>query len=201
MSLLARLRPVPVALFILSFVLATTTGCFKRYTVIKQSGPPSALQGTTAMAVQFDTSNIAISKDRMSEQQWLETREKDEHRANYTDSLQAANTNFLSGLQSRLNGVALSMGQAQPGQLQITVSYTWWEEGMYAGVVAWPSEATARVMFSRDGEVLDEIEVKTKEDANLGNADPRARFRTIGTRLGQFTAQFINDSMAAAAGS
>jgi hypothetical protein len=48
------------------------------------------------------------------------------------------------------------------------------------------------VIFSRDGTVLDEIEVKTAEQAGMANADPRARFRAIGKRLGGFAANFLN---------
>jgi hypothetical protein len=84
------------------------------------------------------------------------------------------------------------MGQAPAGGIQMTVGWIKWEEGMYAAVVAWASEATARVIFTRDGEVLDEIEVKTAEQAVMTNADPRARFRAIGKRLGGFTANFLN---------
>lgn len=192
MSRLARIRP-HAFLFALFALVIATTGCFKTWTVIKSSGPPSALAGQTPMAVQFDTSSIRIgNKDQMTEQQWLETREKDDHRANYTESVQAANQHFMDGLRSRSKGVEFVEGQAPAGGIQMTVSWIKWEEGMYAAVVAWPSEATARVIFSRDGEVLDEIEVKTSEQAVMTNADPRARFRTIGKRLGGFTANFIN---------
>ena len=136
MSLLARFRPPTFVLLVFALLLGTSTGCFKRYTVIKSSGPPSALQGTGAMAIQFDTSNIAISKDRKSEQDWLASREKDEHRANYTESVQEANAKFLEGLQQRASGVQFSVGQAPAGEIQVTVSWIWWEEGMYAAVVS-----------------------------------------------------------------
>ena len=193
MSLLARLRPTTYLIFVFALLLGTA-GCFKTWTVIKQSGPPSALQGQTQMAVQFDTSNIRIGKDeQMSEQQWLESREKDEHRANYTESVAEANRMFMEGMRKKANGVVqFTEGQAEAGQIQMTVSWVFWQEGMYAAVVSWPSEATARVIFTRDGEVLDEIEVATKENAELTNADPRARFRTIGKRLGGFTWNFLN---------
>jgi hypothetical protein len=191
MSVLARIRPHAFLFFLFALVIATT-GCFKTWTVIKSSGPPSALAGQTPIAVQFDTSHIVIgNKDQMTEQQWLDSREKDEHRANYTESVQNANAQFIEGLRQRSEGVEFVEGPAPAGSIQMTVSWIKWEEGMYAAVVAWASEATARVIFTRDGEVLDEIEVKTSEQAVLTNADPRARFRAIGKRLGGFTGNFL----------
>ena len=195
MSLTAPLRRLTSFFFLLALAFATTA-CFKPYTVIQQSGPPSALAGTTAMAVQFDYGNIAISNKRMSEQQWLDTREKDEHRNTYLETKNSANVGIIEGLQKHLQGVAISEGQAPAGGIQITVSYTFWEEGMYAGVVAWPSQVTARVIFTRDGEKLDEIEVNNKEDASLVTPAPQQRIHTIGQRLGQYTASFVNSSLA-----
>ena len=196
MSLPASFRRL-VNLFFLVALAFATTACFKPYTIIQQSGPPSALVGTTALAVQFDYSNIAISNKRMSEQQWLDTREKDEHRNTYLETKNSANVGIIEGLQKHVKGATISEGQAPAGGIQVTVSYVYWEEGVYAGVVAWPSQVTARIIFTRDGEKLDEIEVNNKEDATLVTPAPQQRIHTIGQRLGQFTASFINSSTTA----
>jgi hypothetical protein len=156
-----------------------------------RSGPPSALTGLTAVWVQYDSSYVAISDKNMTEEQWLATREKEEHRQIYLDSKNAANVGFAEGLAGGLAGVAINPGQAPAGAIQITVSYIFWEEGMYAGVVAWPSRATARVIFSRDGQTVDEIEVSTTENASVFTPAAAQRLHTCGQRLGQYAAEYV----------
>lgn len=161
------------------------------YQVIKRSGPPSALVGLSAVWLQYDYSHVAISDKNMSEEQWLATREKEEHRQIYLETKNSADVGFAEGLAAGLAGVAINPGQAPPGAIQITVTYLFWDEGMYAGVVAWPSKATARVIFTRDGETLDEIEVSTAENASVFTPAPQQRFHTCGQRLGQYAAEYV----------
>lgn len=175
----------------LVLALAFTTSACINYEVLKQSGPPSALVGMTGLSVAYDYSQIAISNKRMSEQQWLETREKDEHRNTYLETKNSANVGVVEGLNKWLGGVPISVGVAPAGAVQATVVYEEWEEGMYAGVVAWPSEITARIVFSKDGQVLDEIRIRTKEDASLITPAPQQRLHTCGKRIGEYTAEYI----------
>lgn len=161
------------------------------YEVLRQSGPPSALVGMSSLTIKYDYSQIAISDKRMSEQQWLDTREKDEHRQTYLETKESANTGVVEGLTKKLGGVSLAVGDAPAGTMQATVIYEEWEEGMYAGVVAWPSKITARIVFSQDGQVLDEIRIRTKEDASLYTPAPQQRLHTCGKRIGEFTAEYI----------
>jgi hypothetical protein len=168
----------------------TSMGC-AHYEVLKQSGPPSAMAGMTNLAVTYDYSQIAISDKRMSEQQWLETREKDEHRQTYLETKESANTGIVEGLNKKMGGVTVTVGEAAAGAVQATVVYEFWEEGVYAGVIAWPSKITARVVFSKDGQVIDEIRVKTEEAASMVTPAPQQRLHTCGKRLGEFTAEYI----------
>jgi hypothetical protein len=168
----------------------TSMGC-AHYEVLKQSGPPSAMAGMSALAVNYDYSQIAISDKRMSEQQWLETREKDEHRQTYLETKESANTGFLEGLNKKMSGVTVTVGEAAAGAVQATVVYEFWEEGVYAAVVAWPSKITARVVFSKDGQVIDEIRVKTEEQSSMVTPAPQQRLHTCGKRLGEFTAEYV----------
>ncbi|MFO7564172.1 MAG: hypothetical protein R6X02_16115 [Enhygromyxa sp.] len=172
-------------------VLALVSSACAHYEVLRQSGPPSALQGVNNIAVTYDYSEIAISDKRMSEEQWLETREKDEHRNTYLETKESANTGVVEGLTKKLGGVTVTAGEAAPGGIQATIVYEEWEEGMYAGVVAWPSRITARVVFSVDGQVVDEIRIRTKEDASLYTPAPQQRLRTCGKRVGEHTAEYI----------
>ncbi len=173
------------------FMLAFTSMACAHYEVLRQSGPPSALVGVTSISVNYDYSQIAISDKRMSEQQWLDTREKDEHRQIYLETKDSANVGFVEGMTKKMGGVTVSVGEAPAGTVQATVVYEEWEEGMYAGVVAWPSKITARVVFSKDGQVIDEIRIRTKEDASLYTPAPQQRLHTCGQRVGQYTAEYI----------
>jgi hypothetical protein len=187
---MSRLVRLPSLLFLLVLALASSA-CFPHYQVISHSGPPSALVGLGAVWVQYDYAFVAISDKRMSEEQWLASREKDEHRTTYLESKDSANYGFAEGLAKGLPGVKINPGPAPAGAIQITVSYLAWEEGMYAGVVAWPSRATARVIFGRDGQTLDEIEVSTAEDASVFTPVAQQRFHTCGQRLGQFASEYV----------
>jgi hypothetical protein len=177
-------------LFLLVLALASMA-CFPHYQVISHSGPPSALVGLGEVWVQYDYSFVAISDKRMSEEQWLASREKDEHRQVYLESKDSANFGFAEGLSKGLPGVKINPGPAPAGAIQITVSYLAWEEGLYAGVVAWPSKATARVIFGRDGQTLDEIEVATAENASVFTPAAQQRFHTCGQRLGQYASEYV----------
>jgi hypothetical protein len=187
---LSRLLRHATPTFLLLALALTTLACTP-YTIIVQSGPPSALAGATSMTIRYDYSQIAISDKRMSEQQWLETREKEEHRTTYLETKVSADTGVAEGLSSRVGGVQFAEGEAPAGTIQITVFYLEWEEGMYAGVVAWPSRITARVQFSKDGQVVDEIEIRVQEQASLYTPAPQQRLHTCGKRIGEFTAHYI----------
>jgi hypothetical protein len=190
MSALDRIRHLVPSLLLVLGLAFGAMACVP-WTVITASGPPSALVGVTAMSVQYDYSNIRISDKGFSEEEWLASREKDEHRTTYLETKDSANIGILEGLAKGAPGVQFVPGQAPPGAIQITVSYSSWEEGLYAGVVAWPSKITARIIWSRDGQTLDEILVNTAEDASLFTPAPQQRLHTCGQRLGQFGAQYM----------
>jgi hypothetical protein len=190
MSALDRIRHLIPSLMLVLGLAFGAMACVP-YTIITSSGPPSALVGVTAMAIQYDYSNVRISDKGLSEEEWLSSREKDEHRATYLETKDSANVGVLEGMSKRLSGVQIVPGQAPAGTIQITVSYTAWEEGLFAGPVAWPSKITARIIFTRDGQVLDEISVNTAEDASLFTPAPQQRLHTCGQRIGDFAAQYV----------
>ena len=64
----------PSLLLVLALGLSSLA-CVPHYQVIAKSGPPSALVGLGAVWVQYDYSHVAISDKRMSEEQWLASRE------------------------------------------------------------------------------------------------------------------------------
>lgn len=183
-----RLRALPMLAVLMLALLGSACA---HYEVLRQSGPPSALNGMTALAVNYDYSQIAISDKRMSEQQWLDTREKDEHRNTYLETKDSANTGVVEGLTKKVGGVSVTAGEAAPGAIQATVIYEEWEEGMYAAVVAWPSKITARIVFSKDGQVVDEIRVRTQENATIYTPAPQQRLHTCGKRVGEYAAEYI----------
>lgn len=185
-----RVAPAALTSILLGLIALLGSACMPPYQIIQQSGPPSALAGATAMAVEYDYSQIAISDKRMSEQQWLDSREKDEHRKTYLETKDSANTGILEGLTAKIQGVQFSAGTAASG-IQIRIIYTEWEEGVYAGVVAWPSKITARVQFSKDGAVTDEILVHVEEAASLYTPAPQQRLHTCGKRIGELAAHYI----------
>ncbi|PRQ03591.1 hypothetical protein ENSA5_14260 [Enhygromyxa salina] len=190
MSLLDRIRRHLPSLLVFALALGAA-GCFDHYQVISSSGPPSELVGVTSMTVQYDYSNVRISNKGLSEEEWLASREEDAHRETYLETKESANIGIIEGLQAGLSGVQFATGQAPAGTIQVTVSYTDWEEGMYAGPVAWPSKIGAHVIFSRDGVTLDEIAVNAKEDASVFTPAPQQRLHTCGQRLGEFAAEYV----------
>src|SRR5690606_17801882 len=102
-----RRRATPLLMVL---ALALTASACVHYEVIKQSGPPSAMVGMPGLSIDYDYSQIAISDKRMSEQQWLDSREKDEHRNTYLETKNSANTGIVEGLNKKLGGVPISVG-------------------------------------------------------------------------------------------
>lgn len=190
-AMLAKPLITRLTQLLMVFALALTSMACAHYEIIRQSGPPSALTGMSGVAIQYDYSKIAISSKRMSEDQWLETREKDEHRNTYLETKNSANTGVVEGLNKKLGGVPITEGEAGPGAIQVTVVYEEWEEGLYTPVIAWPSKITARIVFSKDGQVVDEIRIKTQENAALVTPAPQQRLHTCGKRIGERTADFV----------
>jgi hypothetical protein len=188
-SLLRRVTVHALVPLLLAIGLLATA-CVPPYQIIQQSGPPSALAGATAMTIDYDYSQIAISDKRMSEQQWLDTREKEEHRKTYLETKESANTGIVEGLSAKIQGVQFAIGAAASG-VQIKVIYTEWEEGVYAGVVAWPSKITARVQFLKDGTLTDEILIHVEEVASLYTPAPQQRLHTCGKKIGELAAHYI----------
>jgi len=94
-------------------------------------------------------------------------------------------------MSSKVGGVTISAGEAAAGAVQATVIYEEWEEGMYSHFVNWPSKITARVVFTKDGQVIDEIRIKTQENATLSTAAPQGRLHTCGKRVGQYAGEYV----------
>jgi hypothetical protein len=169
-------------LTLLAFCLLVACG---PWTVIVQSGPPSALLGMNAIGVTFDYSQIAIGGKRQSEQDWLATREKEEHRQTYLQTKAEANRGMIQGVQKKLGGVAIAEGAAPAGGVQMNIVYLEWEEGVFTAVFNVASKIKARVQFIKDGRIVDEIEVMHQEAATMYMPTPQQRLFRAGEILGE----------------
>lgn len=178
--------------YVIPLLVLALAACGPPYTIIKQSAP-SALTGTTAMGVNFDFSNVAISGKRMTEEQWLASRD-DNGRTTYTETKQKAADGFVRKLHEQGGGASVAAGAAPAGGVQVNVYVDFWEEGAYIGVTAWPSQIQARIQFVKDGAATDEISIQCRVDASLYAPSPHQRLNRCGEILGEFTARFMRDT-------
>lgn len=177
------------ALLVAALATTATAGCSKT-SVVKQSGPPSGLSDMQTLTVSYDYSGVAVGKEEMSAQEWIDSRSKDEHRENFTQGQAKIDDTILAAMTKKMPGVAITEGEAAPGQLHATVRYMTWHEGLYAVVVSIPAKITVQVDFSIDGEVIDTIEVKAK----AYKASPVKRVGRAGTRIGKAASKYVATS-------
>lgn len=164
------------------------------WTVITQSGPPSALLGVNTVGVTYDYSQIAIGGQRQSEADWLATREKEDHRQTYLQTKAEANRGIIQGLQKRMGGVTIGEGAAPAGGVQINVVYLEWEEGVFTAVFNVPSKIKARIQFIKDGQIVDEIETTHQEAATMYMPAPQQRLFRCGEVLGERGGQYVQQA-------
>jgi acetyl-CoA acetyltransferase len=155
--------------------------------VIKKSGPPSALKDVSAMAVQFDYSQVMLGGK--TEQQWL-AEQPPEDKKKYQDVKKTINDAFFSAIRNELPGIQINKAPAD-APVTLQVQYTLIEQGKYAVVFAMDSKLQSNVAFRKGGQVTDKIHTKVVIDANVTQPSIHQRMGMAARELARRAAMYV----------
>ncbi|WP_096326378.1 hypothetical protein [Nannocystis exedens] len=163
------------------------TAC-KPYTVVQQSGPPSALKGVTNMTIGFDWSKVTVL-DKASEAEYL-AEKTDEEKADFAKIKQETDAAIIEGLRDRGINATPAAADAAP---DLVVSYIHVTTGIFTPVYSVPSKLEARFSWQKDGKVTDVIDTKAMVGASLTTPSDHQRMEMAGRNVGKAAAKFVSD--------
>ena len=173
--------PLMLALALaLGWSAATTAAGCGSWTVIKQSGPPSALTGITALQVGFDASEAMFGDQTLAEHRAAAGEASD-------DLLPAMNRQLVRGFGEVAPEVPVSEGDAQP---QLVVKYLQLVAGR-GGPFGKPSILKARLLWSVSGAVTDEIEAEVMVTPSEYRPSAGKRLVMAAFDLGKVAAEYF----------
>jgi hypothetical protein len=189
------LRNFALAVVLLGAATPTLTGCAP-YTVVQQSGPPSALQGVQQVAVSFDWSQVSVLGK--PEAAYLAEKTPAEQQ-DFQVIKQETDAAILQGLQEHGGpGVSFTVGPAaDPAAPAVVVQYLEAQTGIYTYVVNLPSKVRTRFVWSRDGKVTDVIDTRAMVSASVTTPSDHQRMGMVGRLLGKAAAKFFVNAQGA----
>jgi hypothetical protein len=178
---------------LLAIPLFLLTACGPPWSVVRQSGPPSALAGQNVIGVGFDWS--AATVDSVPEQAHLANLPPNEQ-ADWMDARNVFMSTYLAELQLQLAQNAQVMPTTGAEPVQLVVRPLAIQRGYYRVFVAQDTRAELDLVFAVGGQPTDEILTRTSVNASLGNPTVRQRLADCGTRLARITAMFFRRAQA-----
>ncbi len=149
-----------------AFLLA----CANPWKVLHSSGPPSALKGVTTFKVTVDYEGLMIGGK--SEAEYVGGKDADTA-ASFAGDKKGMQEAFLATLVSNKSDFAFG----DTGQVDVRINVRFIEPGFYVGVAKMPTSLITDVTFSKDGQVLDQIEIPTAQDPDMLHASSGGRMR------------------------
>lgn len=161
--------------------------------VVKESGPPSALAGASAVAVQFDYSSIVV--EGMSQDAWVaQQKAKDaEYEKSWADLKSRFEEHYLEGFRDGWGAATrLAEGAAKPeGTVLVVVKVNSLDMGHYIPFATSRSQVTVNVVWDRKAPD-DEIMITGSDTPSLVNASIYQHVGHIGAYLGKVSAKFLS---------
>jgi hypothetical protein len=178
-------------------VMTTIVGCGVPWQVVKQSGPPSALKGASAIAVSFDYTGMIVGGmgGDKPEAQWVA--EKSAEDANYqqtwTDLKSKWELAVTEGLAAS-SGVPVTRGTGTPvgsEAADVTIQLNNLQVGKYIVVGAKASAVQVTHTWSRGGQVVDEITTKTSVTPSMTQPSIFQHVAVMGKTTGKLGGKFF----------
>jgi len=180
----------PIALSLT--MLALGAGCGSAWTVVQQSGPPSALRGTNVIVAATDYAQANM--DGLPAGQAIGALPADEQ-ADVQNVLGEMQGVFVTELSARAPvGVTAANGPAAPGETRVTMRVLDITRGGHGPF----SAATAlhvRLSFSVGGQVTDEIEITRQMKWSLTHPSAAQRLRLLVVQVARLGASFLEDEL------
>lgn len=179
-------------------VVASVVGCGVPWTVVRQSGPPSALHGVTSVSVSFDYSTMMVGGmggDKTAEQ-WVADSNIDdpEYRATWAQLISAWEENFMTGIAnaSDIPVVLSTGGEVGPDVAAVTVTLNRLQIGKYMVVAAVDSQVNVSHTWSRGGTIVDQIETRDAVTPSMFQPSVFQHVTNMAQRMGKLSGRFIN---------
>lgn len=176
-------------LVVLAAFAVLLTGCGPRWLVLSQANP-DPLVGATLFYVEpihFDPPMVGDKPEPV----YLAEKDQDQQRSWQVDKHETSDRYFAALVEScPLEKFSTA---AAPGVFIIRPIVTFIEPGFYAAIVARATEVHMRVqILASNGQVLDEIAVRSFIGASIVNAASGTRMRQAGEDLGHVTADYLH---------
>jgi hypothetical protein len=169
--------------------VALVLGACTPYTVLRSSGPPSALRGAQNMGLTFDFSQVMLGTETEADFVARKTPEE-------IEDLEQIKRGFAIGfrdeLPRRAGGVGFA-GTAVKGNdiITLTVAPMYMRLGKYTFMYNEATELAIRCRWSKAGVVLDEIESRVRVDPGPLQPAQIDRARYGARLLARFCGQYI----------
>ena len=149
----------------LLFILLMIQGCVQPWTVLRESGPPSALVQPGTVSVTFDYSEMLVGHE--TEEDWVarKSTEDPEYPTTFENLKTTAEDYFLEGFYSKIK-TPNSRVDAD-GDITVVIKFKYLQMGKYMVVAATATSVKADIIWSRNGEVVDEIAVTCSVPATM----------------------------------
>jgi hypothetical protein len=167
--------------------LAALAACGPPWAVLRESGPPSALESKASVAVAFDRTETMVGKQTLTE--YVSQREEKE--AKFSAWLDEMEQAFVESMAAHANPIRVAAGQA--GEVQLTVKVTWLQEGFYAHVASQPTVLRVQLEWRVGGQLADAIEYETQLQASITRASNRKRLLWCAEEAGRIAARFLTE--------
>jgi hypothetical protein len=168
------------------------TGCSVPWKVVRESGPPSALAGASAVAVQFDYAGIMV--EGKSEADWVaQQKAKDpEYEKSWADLKARFESTYMAGFTGEWGAAArLAEGAPKPeGTILIQVKVNSLEMAHYIPFSTAKSQVTVNVVWTAKAPD-DEIMITGSDQPSLINVSIFQHIGHIGDYLGKVSAKFL----------
>ena len=183
-----RLRAVALALA----ALLLLGGCSVPWKVVRQSGPPSALVGASAAAIQFDYSTMLV--EGMSQDAWVsqQTAKEAEYAKTWAELKARFEETYLNGFREEWGTAArLAEGAAKPaGTVLVQVKVNSLDMGHFIPFATTNSQVTVNVVWDVQAPD-DEIMVSGTDTPSPVNVSIFQHIGNIGQYLGKTSAEFL----------
>jgi hypothetical protein len=183
---------------VLSLLLLVTvagsagTGCSVPWKVVRESGPPSALVGASAVAVQFDYSALIV--EGKTEADWVaqQKAKEAEYEKTWGDLKARFESTYLAGFSDEWGAVGrLAAGAAKPeNTIVVQVKVNSLEMAHYIPFSTAQSQVTINVVWTAKAPD-DEIMITGADQPSLVNISIFQHVGHIGDYLGKVSAKFL----------
>lgn len=159
------------------------------YTVLRSSGPPSALRGAQAMGLSFDFSTVMLGTETAAD---FAARRSPEEVEELEQIQRAFGQAFRAEVSRRSGGVRFAADAPKGGNLVVlTVAPMYMRLGKYTFMYNESTELAVRCRWSRGGVVLDEIESLVRVDPGPLQPEQIQRVEYGARLLARFCGKYI----------